>query len=685
MLPLEGITAVALEHAVAAPFATRHLADLGARVIKIERHGSGDFARGYDDSVHGLSSYFVWLNRGKESVQLDLKSPDGRALLDRLVSRADIFISNLAPGALTRLALDPIALRPRYPRLITCTISGYGREGPYADRKAYDLLIQCETGLLSVTGTAADPAKVGISIADIATGMYAYSGLLTALYERQRTGRGSDLEVAMIDALGEWVSQPYLYARYSGRSPGRTAARHATIAPYGPYRTGDGSVVFLGVQNDREWASLCRHVLSSPDLISDTRFATNILRVANNEDLTPLIEAALRPYDTSEVLRRLDDAGIANARLRSVAEFGDHPQLAARARWREVPTPSGPVTSLLPPVVVTGQDPAMQAVPALGEHTERLRAEFPDAQGPADRDHADTPDEDGSPRTDPATLNVQEVLTPGPARALAALFNEPALPTHTAAPLPPLWHWIYLLDSPQQSDLGPDGHTTRGIPTPPAPGLRRMFAGGRLHVTHPLTFGTPVTRRTHVAQEHTKHGRSGILRFLTVHNEWLQDGRVALVDEQDLVYRPQPGAGSRTTGRTSPDRSPDTAEPIESEAVIDVDTTLLFRFSALTYNAHRIHYDRDFAQQEGYPDIVVHGPLQALWMAEHLRAHGVSLVDRAFTYRMVRPMFGSQPVRVSAHLEANTWMLRVRDAAGTVTATGVLANTSDTGHPNHQS
>ena len=261
MLPLDGITVVALEQAVAAPFATRQLADLGARVLKVERPGVGDFARGYDETVHGLASYFVWLNRGKESVALDIKDPDDRALLDDMLSCADVVVQNLLPGAVDRLGLDEQTLRERYPRLITCSISGYGSEGPYRTKKAYDLLVQCEAGFLSVTGTPEEPVKAGISIADISAGMYAYTGVLTALYERERTGRGSSFEVAMLDALGEWMGQPYLYAQYGGTPPPRSGARHASIAPYGPYRTGDGATVFMGVQNEREWARLCADVL----------------------------------------------------------------------------------------------------------------------------------------------------------------------------------------------------------------------------------------------------------------------------------------------------------------------------------------------------------------------------------------------------------------------------------------
>jgi itaconate CoA-transferase len=372
-LPLAGITVVALEQAVAVPFATRQLADLGARVIKIERPGDGDFARGYDRTVLGQASYFVWLNRGKESVELDVKSADGQAALAALLTGADVFVQNLAPGAAGRLGLGADQLLARHPRLICGAVSGYGPDGPYAGKKAYDLLVQCEAGLLSVTGTPEAPCKAGISVADIAAGMYAYTGVLTALYERERTGRGSSFEVSLLDALGEWMSQPYYYSVYGGTEPRRTGARHASISPYGPYL---GGRVFLGLQNEREWAVLCERVLGRPDLVTDPRFATNPDRVAHDAELTAIIEDAFGVKTPDEVVALLDAAGIASARLRTPAEFAAHPQLAARDRWREVDTPAGPVRTLLPPVTVPGREAAMGAVPALGRHTDAVLNEF---------------------------------------------------------------------------------------------------------------------------------------------------------------------------------------------------------------------------------------------------------------------------------------------------------------------
>jgi itaconate CoA-transferase len=374
-LPLDGITVVALEHAVAAPFATRHLADLGARVIKVERPGKGDFAREYDRSVHGEASYFVWLNRGKESIELDLKSAPDLELLHSIMETADVLVQNLLPGAVERLGLDAPTLRARRPELVHCSISGYGAEGPYADKKAYDLLVQCESGLLSTTGSPDEPAKVGISVVDIATGMYAFSGILAALYERERTGIGATLGVAMLDAMGEWMMQPTYLSVYGGQPFRRTAARHASIAPYGPYRCADGTV-FVGVQSDREWALLCEQVLGRPDLVHDERCARNTERVAHNELITGVIESVLASQPVDDVVRTLEGNGIACARMRTPQELYDHPQLSARDRWREIDSPGGRVRALLPPVVVEGREAAMGDVPALGQHSEALRREF---------------------------------------------------------------------------------------------------------------------------------------------------------------------------------------------------------------------------------------------------------------------------------------------------------------------
>ncbi len=376
MLPLDGITVVSLEQAVAAPFATRQLADLGARVIKVERPGVGDFARHYDGAVKGLSAYFVWLNRSKESLSLDLKHAAAREILRRLLAGADVFVQNLAPGAADRLGLGASQLTTDHPRLIVCDISGYGASGPYRDKKAYDLLIQCETGVVSVTGTPDAPARVGISIADISAGMYAYSGILAALYQRERTGEGAALEVALFDALAEWMSQPLYYTAYGGSAPPRAGASHATIAPYGPFATGDGRQVQLGVQNEREWARFCADVIERPELAVDPRFASNAARVANRPALQAIVEEAFAPLTAEQVTERLDRAQIANARMSTPLDLWQHPQLEARDRWREVGSPSGPLRTLLPPVTMRGVEPRMDPIPDVGAQTERILAEI---------------------------------------------------------------------------------------------------------------------------------------------------------------------------------------------------------------------------------------------------------------------------------------------------------------------
>ena len=374
MLPLDGIIVVAVEQAVAAPFATRQLADLGARIIKIERPGVGDFARGYDATVNGMASHFVWLNRSKQSLTLDLKQPEAIEVLRRLLGRADVFIHNLAPGAMARLGFASADVRRAHPRLIVCEVSGYGSDGPYRDKKAYDLLVQSETGVLSITGTEAEPAKVGISVADISAGMYAFSSVLAALLRRERTGDGSALEVSLFDSLAEWMSYPVYYS-YGGAPPPRSGARHAVIAPYGPYTAGDGRVVYLGLQNEREWARFCAEVLQRPAMAADARFSSNPKRVEHRAELDAAITAAFSGLTAEQVIARLDAAQIANARMNTVQELIDHPQLAARNRWRSVGSAAGPVRMLVPPFTFEGMDIPMSAIPSVGEHTDAILAE----------------------------------------------------------------------------------------------------------------------------------------------------------------------------------------------------------------------------------------------------------------------------------------------------------------------
>ncbi|MFV3290407.1 CaiB/BaiF CoA transferase family protein [Pseudomonas sp. NY11955] len=376
--PLDGITVISLEHAIAAPFCTRQLADLGARVIKVERPGSGDFARGYDQRVNGLASHFVWTNRSKESLALDLKQEIAGEVLDQLLEQADVLVQNLAPGAAARLGLSFEALHARFPRLIVCDISGYGAGGPYQQKKAYDLLIQSEGGFLSVTGGPGEDgmAKAGNSIADIAAGMYAYTGILSAVLLREKTGVGSQVEVSMLEALVEWMNYPLYYAYEGAAPPSRAGAAHATIYPYGPFPVGDGSTVMLGLQNEREWQLFCEQVLQQPALASDKRFSANFKRVSNRDALRGLIVEAFAALDFATVIGRLDGASIANAKVNDMQGVWAHPQLQARDRWRRIDTAAGPVPSLLPPATSNAYAPRMDPVPALGQHSESILAEL---------------------------------------------------------------------------------------------------------------------------------------------------------------------------------------------------------------------------------------------------------------------------------------------------------------------
>jgi len=384
MLPLEGITVVTLEHAIAAPFCTRQLADQGARVIKVERPGVGDFARAYDERVKGLASHFVWTNRSKESLALDLKAPVAGEVLDKLLAGADVLVQNLAPGAAARMGLSYAALSAKYPRLIVCDISGYGEDGPYRDKKAYDLLIQSESGFVSITGSPDEPAKAGCSIADIAAGMYAYTGILNALIERGRTGRGKHLDVSMLESMTEWMTYPLYYAFDGATPPPRAGAAHATIYPYGPFPTGDGKTVMLGLQNDREWQVFCQKVLQQPALATDERFATNARRSAARAELKALIVEAFQAMTAEQVVAGLDAAGIANARVNTMADVWAHPQLQARQRWTEVGTPAGPVPALLPPGCTEAR---MDPVPALGQHSRAVLAGLGYSDGQIDQFH----------------------------------------------------------------------------------------------------------------------------------------------------------------------------------------------------------------------------------------------------------------------------------------------------------
>ena len=375
-LPLQDITVVSLEHAIAAPFCTRQLADLGARVIKVERPGTGDFARAYDHRVRGEASHFVWTNRSKESLALDLKDPKDLAALKALVGRADVLVQNLAPGATARMGLDYASLHAAHPRLIVCDISGYGDDGPYRDKKAYDLLIQSEAGFLSITGTPGTPSKAGNSIADIAAGMYAYSNILAALLLRNKTGEGAHIDLSMLEALTEWMGYPLYYAFDGAAPPMRAGASHASIYPYGPFATGDGGTVMLGLQNEREWSAFCAQVLDDEPLARDERFDSNARRSANRQALDAVILGKFKSLSRAEVLERLDRAGIANASVNDMAALWEHPQLRARERWRVVGSPAGEIPALLPPGRSNRWEARMGAVPRLGEHTEAILREI---------------------------------------------------------------------------------------------------------------------------------------------------------------------------------------------------------------------------------------------------------------------------------------------------------------------
>jgi len=376
MRPLDGVKVITLEHAIAAPFCTRQLADLGARVIKIERPGVGDFARAYDERVHGMASHFVWCNRSKESLTLDVKAPQAKDIFERLLDDSDVLVQNLAPGAAARLGLSFEALHKKYPRLIVCNISGYGSDGPYRDKKAYDLLIQSESGFLSITGDPDSPAKAGCSIADIAAGMYAYTNILSALLQRGKTGLGREIDISMLESMVEWMSYPMYYAFDGASSPARAGAAHATIYPYGPFPAGDAKTVMLGLQNEREWAAFCSQVLLAPELATDPRFNSNSKRTAARQELRDIIVAAFSQLTSDEVISRLDAAQIANARMNDMSDVWTHPQLQKRNRWVTVDSPAGHIPALLPPGISSTSDVRLDAVPALGQHTDALLNEL---------------------------------------------------------------------------------------------------------------------------------------------------------------------------------------------------------------------------------------------------------------------------------------------------------------------
>ncbi|ROV99922.1 hypothetical protein VMCG_06162 [Cytospora schulzeri] len=566
-LPLQGITVVSLEHAIAAPFCTRQLADLGARVIKVERPGSGDFARAYDRRVNGQSSHFIWTNRSKESLALDLKTPKHLGVLKTLVSRADVLVQNLAPGASARMGLSYDALKEKHPGLIVCDISGYGSDGPYRDRKAYDLLVQSEAGVLSVTGTPDGPARVGVPIADISAGMYALVNILGAIIEREKTGQGKRIDISMLESMAEWMSFPLYYTFQGQPPPTRAGAAHATIYPYGPFTAGDGGSLMLGLQNEREWARLCSDVLGDPDLASDPRFNSNTLRVDNQEELRGIIYGVFSRLTAQELLGRLDRAGIANAKLNDMQGVWEHPQLRARGRWTEVQTPGGRVPALIPPglaaAAVGEEDARMDPVPALGEHNGKIFAEL------GTKIHHQTLDAHQLQKLS-LTLNRAHQLPPD------------------GTPLPPGYHLVYFTPAAVEADLSPDG-TDRTF-NAPAPFVRRMWAGGRMRWTPgvPLRVGEVVEERTRLVGAVAKRSRVG-----------------GGIPERRFNWSP----------------------------------VALFRFSALTFNAHMIHYNESWTRGvEGHPDVVVHGPLNLICMLDYFRdVHGEE--PREISYRALSPLY----------------------------------------------
>jgi itaconate CoA-transferase len=670
--PLDGTLVVTLEQAVAAPFATRQLADLGARVIKIERPGRGDFARDYDSAAgDGMSSWFVWLNRAKESVVLDLKAEDGRRALDRLIGRADVFVCNLAPAAVGRLGLDGGQLTARHPRLVACQLSGYGDAGPYADRKAYDLLVQAEAGILAVTGSPDAPAKAGISIADIAGGMYAYSGILSALLHRGRTGRGGVVAVSLFDALAEWMSHPLLLTRLTGHPPARNGARHATIVPYGGYVTADGDEILLAVQNEAEWVRLCRDVLDQPGVADDERFAGNQRRVRRREEVERLLRPAVARLPASELQRRLERAQIAYASVKDVYQAIGHPQLAPR--WTAILAGERPVEVLPPPVRHSGFGPVLGPVPRLGRDTEAVLAELaPGGAGEA-----------GPARPQPAQGAAPVAVDPFPVAALAALFDDGLGPPGPGETLPPYWHLAACAAIPRSGVLARDGHPGDSPAVAPEHLPRRMFAGGRLRLGSPVLVGERLARRTLVTASTDKEGRSGPLRFITVETRLSRpDGGVVLVEEQDIVYRRAaegpaaegPAADRPAVGGPGTDAGPGpllTRHGRPLHALFRADTAALQRFSAATSNPHRIHYDYRYATGiEGYPDLLVHGPLLLLSLLELIRLDLPGRAVTAVTFRARSPAFAGQVLGLAGEMDAgNQVRLTARHGDGTAAMT----------------
>ena len=631
---------VSIEQAVAAPLCSLKLADAGARVIKVER-GEGDFARDYDSVVKGQSAYFVWLNRGKESLVLNLQDIADRDLLIGIISGADIFIQNLAPGAAERLGLGSECLRNRFPQLVSCDISGYGNSGPYRDMKAYDLLIQCETGLASITGSPDEPGRVGVSICDIACGMNAYSRILEALHERRRTGKGSAIQVSLFDSLADWMNVPYLHQVYGGRAPERVGIRHPSIVPYGVYRAGDGGKVVIGIQNDREFQRFCDIVCERPELAADERFTQNNDRVANRQKLDAEIGAVVRKMTKQELVERLGRASIAYGSLNSVEEFSRHPQL----EFLTVETASGTISLIAPPGHSQGE--AVARVPSLGEHSDRIRAEFAGA-GPADTDgeiEIDLAHIEKWIENPPVTR--LETLGSRPASGLSAMLGQSDV-LKTGVALPPLWHWLYFTPSPLSSELGPDGHPKRGGFLPPVPLSRRMWAAGKVRFARPLFLGESVKKQSRIEGVKSKRGKVGQLVFVTVGHKYFVNDELRIDEKQTLVYV-ENNSGSGRSEKTGA-----YAEKYDWVRRIQPDPVMLFRYSALTGNTHRIHYDRDYAvKKEGLAGLLVHAPLTATLLAGLVLDHFPASNMTEFRFRALRPLADTHPFSIHGRNEDN--------------------------------
>ena len=664
-LPLSGLLVVALEQAAAAPFCSSRLADAGARVIKVERI-EGDFARSYDHVVDGESAYFVWLNRGKESICLNIKQQRDSELLKLILKQADVFIQNLAPGAAARAGFDSELLRERNSSLITVDISGYGDVGPYRDMKAYDLLIQCETGLASITGSAEGPGRVGVSLCDIACGMYAHAGVLAALIERQQTGQGKGLSVSLFDALADWLTVPLLHQEYTGHAPQRLGLNHPSIAPYGAYACQGGEQIAIAIQNDREWKCFCDQILRRPDFVDHRLFASNVARSANRKALNLEIDAVFSSQDRAVLAKRLTAAKIAFASVNSIADLSAHQQL----RRVEVATPSGKVALVAPPLIVKGEPDTIRAVPALGAHTEAIRAEFSHRRHRASKHDGDRID---LPALRP-WVGKQEVLTDTVAvRQVAAMSAALNLPEHCAVEgvaLPKLWHWLYFSPTSASSGLGLDGHPEGGGFLPPAPLPRRMWAASQLSYASELLIGEEIERVSTIKDISVKHGSTGQLVFVTVVHEIFSNKQLAISEVQSLVYC------EAVVNRAPPVLKRSVAVPMWSRQ-LKPDAILLFRYSALTFNSHRIHYDRDFAvNEEGYAGLVVQGPLVATLLLDLLGRNMPGVQLKSFQFRSVSPLLDIDTIALHGRRDGNKIMLWAENGAGALamTAAAIMAN-----------